>query len=175
MIGDLQVIGPQFTRRVHIAASSTRIEYGEPVMSTASLSSGAASSNEFALAAADFLVSAGTQTLGGIALKGTLPFKTGTVTAQWLPLMAPLMGGAIRGKAETASAADTDAEILAVHGDAVLVDYNSTGASDGGELYTIKAASADTSMFTVVGGDAARGTLDISVYPTAYRTNQDIS
>jgi hypothetical protein len=175
MRGDLQVIGPQFSRRLHQAASSTRVEYGEPMISTSTLSSGAASSNEWVLAAADFLVSAGTQTFGGIAMKGSTPFRTGTVTASYIHARTPLMGGTIRGKAETAAAADTDAEILAVQGDAVLVDYNSTGGSDGGELYTIKAASADTSLFQVAWGDSARGTLDIFIYPTVYRTNQDIS
>jgi len=175
MRADLTVLGPAYTRQRHIAASSTRIEYGEPVYTTATLTSGAASANEYVLAAADFPV-LGTHTFGGVALKGTLPFKTGTVVAQYLNCACPIPeAGIIRGKAESFAAADTAAEILAVYGDAVLVDYNATGGSDGGELYTIKAASADTSGFQVVGGNPTRGTLDVEVYPSAYRTDQDVT
>jgi hypothetical protein len=176
MRADLTVLGPAYTRKRHIAASSTRIEYGEPVYSTATLTNGVASSNEWVLAAADFPV-LGTHTFGGVALKGTLPFKTGTVVAQYLNCACPIPeAGIIRGKAETVANADTAAELLGLIGDVTLVDYNSTGGSDGGELYTIKeTASADTSGFQIVDGNTTRGTLDVEVYATAYRTDQDVT
>jgi len=175
MRGDLSVIGLQFTRPRKVAASATRFEAGEPLYSTATMSSGVASSNTWVLAAADFPV-LGTHTFGGVALKGALPYKTGTLVAQTATCACPApMAGIIRGKAKTAASYDTAAEILAVLNDAVLIDYNSTGAPDGGELYTVDVAAADTSGFAIVDGNPAKSTLDVEVYATVYRIDQDVS
>lgn len=174
MKGDLSVIGPQFHRRRDVAASATRFEVGEPLISTATLTAGVASANTFALAAADFVIN-GTNWLGGIVMKLAAPYKTGTLTAQSCMAACPIpYAGVIRGKAETAASVDTASELLGVIGDVTRVDYNATGGSDGGELYTVKEAAAqDTDLFAIVDGNFAKSLLDISVDPLAYRIDND--
>ena len=176
MRADLSVVGIQTTRLRRIAASSTRFEVGEPIYSKATMSSGIASDNNWVLATEDF-PTAGTHTLGGVAIKGSLPYKTGTLVAQTTICACPVPhAGLIRGKAETAGNIDTDAELLAILNDATLIDYSATGASDGGQLYTIKdTAGADTSMLAIIDGNIAKGTLDVEVYATAYRIDQDVT
>lgn len=170
MLGDLQVIGPQVSLPVNIAASATRYEVGEPLHSTATQSSGAATGNTYVLAAADTPV-IGTYRLGGIAMKRCIPLDTGTVTAHKTQVARPVpQAGRIRGKAETSGNVDTAAELLAIIGDYTLIDYNSTGGTDGGELYTIKdTASADTSGLEIFDGNTSHGTLDVLVDNRAYR------
>ena len=104
-------------------------------------------------------------------MKESLPLTTGTLVAQTALASCPIPDlGRIRGKGETAASVDSDAEILGLIGDVTLIDYNATGASDGGELYTIKElASANTSGLEIVEGNAAKGTLDVLVDPRAYR------
>jgi len=177
MRADLSVVGFAQSLPRRVAASATRFEAGEPLLAaSATLSSGAASANVFTLAAIDSVV-IGTDTFGGIAIKGALPFKTGTLTAQTTFTSNPIPWlGRIRGRAETVASVDTDAEILLIINDVTLIDYNATGASDGGELYTIQeVASADTSAFTIVEGNAAKQTLDVTVDGRAYRLANDIS
>jgi len=95
------------------------------------------------------------------------------LVAQTAVAMCPIPNsGYLRGKAETAANIDTAAELLAIINDLVLIDYNATGGTDGGELYTIKdAASADTSAFTITKGDTFKGTLDVTVDARAYRND----
>lgn len=176
MRADLSVIGPSFTRTRRVAASSTRFEAGEPLYSKATLSSGAASDNNWVIAAEDFPV-LGTHTFGGVAINGALPFKTGTLVAQSAICSCPIPeAGLLRGKAETAANIDTAAELLAIINDVTLVDYAATGGTDGGELYTIKnAASADTSGLQIVDGNIAKGLLDVAVSYPCYRIDNDIS
>jgi len=171
MRGDLQVIGLQGTFSVRVAASATRFEAGEPLHSLAALTTGTADVNTYVLAVADTPV-IGTHKLGGIALKGALPFSTGTLVAQKVPLARPVAGiGKIRGRAETAASIDTESEILGILQDASLIDYNATGATDGGELYTLKEgdSGADTSGLEFVDGNRVKGTLDAVVDDRAYR------
>jgi hypothetical protein len=176
MRGDLSVIGLQFTRPRKIAASATRFEAGEPIVSTITMSSGVASSNTWTIAAADFVV-LGTNTLGGVATKGALPYKTGTLVAQTVICACPVpMAGILRGRAQVVASVDTAAELLLILNDTALVDYNSTGASDGGELYTIiETATSDTSGFAIVDGNPAKGSLDVEAYATIYRIDQDVT
>ena len=170
MRGDLSVIGQQTTRKVRIAASATRYEVGEPIHNVGTQSSGASTSNTFVLAAADTPV-IGTHRLGGVAISRCLPLSTGTIVAHTAIVARPIAnGGFIRGKGETAANIDTDAELLGIIGDVTLIDYNATGGTDGGELYTIKdVASADTSGLEIITGNIAKGTLDVIVDPRAYR------
>jgi len=170
MKNDLQVLDLQVDFPVRIAASATRYEVGEPIHSVATQSSGVASANTYVLAAADTPV-VGTHRLGGIAKKRCLPLTSGTVVAHETLVNRPAPdSGRIRGKGETAANVDTDAEILLLIQDYTLIDYNSTGGSDGGELYTIKeTASADTSGLEIVAGNAANGTLDVVVHARAFR------
>lgn len=174
MRADLSVIGPaqvSLTRR--FAASATRYEVGEPIHRTDNtLSSGAATNNTWVLAAADTPV-IGTHIFGGIALSRCLPLVTGTVVAHIGKAAVPFPDiGLMRGRAENITSADTDAELLLILNDAVLIDYNSTGGTDGGELYTIKElAGADTSGLTIINGNPAKSTLDVTVDQRAFRSD----
>lgn len=170
MRADLQVIGFSNTLPRRIAASATRYEVGEPLHSVATSSSGAASVNTYVLAAADTPV-IGTHRFGGVAIRQAQPLITGTIVAHETMAACPIPSvGRIRGKAETATSVDTDSEILGLIGDYVLIDYNSTGGADGGELYTVKnAASADTSALEIVFGDPVKQTLDVTIDGRGYR------
>jgi len=174
---DLETVGFAQTLPRRIAASATRFESGEPCyLDGATLSSGVASSNTYELMDADGIV-IGTDTWGGIFMKESRPVTTGTLVAQTAMCACPIPNlGRIRGRAETVASVDTDAEILLLINDVTLIDYNSTGGSDGGELYTIKeTASADTSAFTIVEGNPAKQTLDVVVDGRAYRIANDIT
>jgi len=167
---DLEVSGMFGTLRVRQAAAATRVEAGEPMHSLAALTTGTADVNVYVLAAADTPV-IGTHKLGGVALKGSNPFSTGTVVASEIALARSIpYVGILRGKAEVAASIDTEAEILNILQDVTLIDYNSTGGDGGGELYTIKEADsgADTSGIEIVDGNAAKGTLDCVVVAAAY-------
>jgi len=172
--GDLQVRGPQVSLPRRVAASATRFEIGEPLYSAATLSSGVASANTYVLAAADFVTN-GTNYFGGIAIKRCLPLTTGTLIAQTVVTTNPIpYAGRIQVKVETSGNVDTDAETLALIGDVTRIDYDATGAADGGELYTVKdTAGQDTDLFQILEGDAAAGTLDLLVDPLAYRIDND--
>ena len=177
MKGDLTVSGPASTLNFRVAASATRFDVGEPLYWDGTTnSSGAISVNTVELMDNDGIV-IGTDTFAGVAIKGARPFVTGTVVAHETLSACPIgEAGLIEGNAETAANIDTAAELIAITGDLVLIDYNSTGASDGGPLYTIQdTASADTSAFTIRGGNTSLGTLKVSVDVRAYRTANDIS
>lgn len=176
MRGDLKVVGAQNALPRRIAASATRFEAGEPCHTDATLTTGAASSNTWVLAAADTVV-LGTYTFGGVFVKNASPIDTGTLVAQTAMCSCPVPHlGRIRGRAATVANVDTDAEILAIINDVTLIYYSATGASDGGELYTIQdTAAADTSAFQIVEGDYVKQTLDVVVDARAYRLNNDIT
>lgn len=168
------MIGLQTQVPRYIAASATRFEVGEPLHSLATLSSGVANVNTYVLAAADTPV-IGTHKFGGIAVKQARPIDTGTIAAQLTVAACPVpYVGIIRGKTEVATNADTLSELTGLIQDVTLIDYNSTGGADGGELYTIKdVAGADTSGLEIVDGNTAKGLLDVVVAAQAYR--HDIS
>lgn len=170
MRNDLQVIGFAQTMPRRIAAGATRYEVGEPLHSVATSTSGAASVNTYVLAAADTPV-IGTHRFGGIAMLMALPIPTGTLVAHKVNAACPIPSlGKIRGKGEVYANIDTEAEILGIIGDYTLIDYNATGGTDGGELYTIKeTVSADTSGLEIVDGNVAKGTLDVTIDARAYR------
>lgn len=170
MRADLSVVGFAQSIPRRIAASATRYEVGEPLHGLGTLSSGVINTNTFVLAAADTPV-IGTHKFGGIAIKNCQPFKTGTVVAHETVASCPVPWlGRIRGKAEVATNVDTDSELIGVIGDATLIDYNSTGGTDGGELYTIKdVASADTSGLEIVDGFITTGLLEVVVDGRSYR------
>lgn len=172
MLADLRVIGPAASFGRYLAASQTAIMAGEPLHSTSVRTSGAGNSNVYVLAAADTPV-VGTHQFGGVAQKSSENGAAGTTKAQFLVTANPVPNvGRIRGKAETAANVDTLAELVGLLSDSVLIDYNSTGGADGGELYTIKdAASADSSGLEIVGGNPALGELEVCVDARAYRTD----
>ena len=172
MVADLRVIGPAAVFNRYMAASQTDVKAGEPLHSVGVRTSGASNANVYTLAAADTPV-IGTHQFGGVAIKNSENNAAGTTLAQFLPTANPVPEiGRIRGKAETAANVDTLAELVAILQDSVLIDYNSTGGADGGQLYTIKdAASADSSGLQVVGGNTALSELEVTVSALAYRTD----
>ena len=170
MRADLQVIGFAQTIPRRIAASATRYEVGEPLHGLGTLTAGVINTTTFVLAAADTPV-IGTHRFGGIAMTKALPYPTGTLVAHTAKASCPIPNlGRIRGKSEVTTTMDTEAELTGLIGDTVLIDYSATGASDGGELYTIKdAASANTSGLEIVDGNPSKGTLEVHVDVRAYR------
>lgn len=173
---DLKVTGQQADFPFRAAASDTRWEAGEPIYSDTTLSSGldvagsAVAVNKYELCQADCPV-IGTNKLGGVAVKGSLPFSTGTLIAQRGVAARPIpWSGFLHGTAQTAGSMDTEAELLLIIGDVTLIDYNATGASDGGELYTIiQTATADTSGLQIVDGNPAKYELICQVDGRSYR------
>ena len=93
------------------------------------------------------------------------------VVEQFLNAAIPVPNvGRVRGKAQTAGSVDTLTELALLIGDVTLIDYSATGASDGGQLYTIiEVATADTSGLEIVGGNPALSTLDVVADARAYR------
>lgn len=170
MRGDLTVSGIQTTKSVRIAASATRFVAGEPLHNLGALTNGVTSVNTYVLAAADTPV-IGTHIFGGVALKDALPQPTGTVVAHETHVARPIAwAGVIRGRAQTTASIDTSSELIGVIGDVTLIDYNATGGTDGGELYTIiETVTADTSGLEIVDGNTFKGTLDVVVDGRAYR------
>ena len=178
MRGDLSVIGLAQTLPRRIAASVTRYEAGEPLYSDSTLTTGAdtdgsaVAANTWEIPAVDILT-IGSHRFGGIATSLCQPVSGGTVLAHTAMSKCPIPNiGRIRGVGETAANWDTDAEILAVIGDVTHIDYNATGAPDGGELYTIKLAAgtpADTAGFEICDGNAAKQTIDVLVDFRCYR------
>lgn len=170
MRADLEVVGFANTMPRRVAASATRYEVGEPLHGVGTHSSGVMSTNEFVLAAADTPV-IGTHRFGGVAAKRPTPVTTGTLVAHTTMAACPVPWvGRLRGVAENTGSVDTDSEILGIIGDVTLIDYSAAGASDGGELYTIKeVASADTSGLEIVEGNKATGRLDVVLDGRAYR------
>lgn len=170
MIADLRVQGPQAAIKRYVVSGGTAIEAGEPMHNLGTMSSGASSVNTFVLAAADTPV-IGTHRFGGVAVKKSELAANGTTIEQFVTCAVPVpYAGRIRGKAEVTANVDTMTELALLLGDTVLIDYSATGASDGGQLYTIKdAASADTSGLELVSGNPALGTLDVAVDARAYR------
>lgn len=174
MRGDLSVHGMQGSIRVRQAASATRVEAGEPMGATNTYTTGTSNVNVYALIAADNFPTIGTNKLGGVALKGSNPFATGTVVASEIALARPVpQVGVLRGRATDSSAIDTDAELLAILQDVTFIEYDATGAVDGGEDYTINEADSgsDAAGLEIVDGNVAKGTLDVIVDNRAYRSD----
>ena len=167
---DLRTIGPSAAWGRYLVSGGTAIQAGEPLHSVATLTNGVASANTYVLAAADTPV-IGTHKFGGIAQEPSENVAAGTVKQQFLNCMNPIPYiGRVRGKAETFASVDTLTELALFIQDLALIDYNATGAADGGELYTIKeVASADTHGLEIVGGIPALGLLDVTVDARAYR------
>jgi len=166
---DLKVVGPAAIFPRYFVSGGTAIQAGEPVHSVATYSGGEASANTMVLAAADTPV-IGTHNFGGVANEDSKNVAAGTVAEQWLNVATPApCVGRVRGKAEVTASVDTLTELALLIMDKVLIDYNSTGATDGGQLYTIKvAASADTSGGTLVYGNVHTQELDIVIDSRAY-------
>lgn len=170
MRADLKAIGPKAIFPHYLVAGGTKIRVGEPTHNLATWTSGAASVNTAVLAAADTPV-IGTHSFTGIANETAVLAAAGTVLEQMLNMALPVpYVGRIRGKATTAANVDTLTELALIIDDLVLIKYASTGASDGGPLYTIKdSATANTSGLQIKSGNVATQELDVTVAAQAYR------
>ena len=166
---DLKVVGPAAIFSRYLVAGGTAIQVGEPVHSVATYTSGVASANTMVLAAADTPV-IGTHNFGGVANENSTNVAAGTVAEQFLNVAVPVPNiGRIRGLAETLANINTLTELALIIMDKSLIDYNSTGASDSGELYTIKdTAAADVNGLIIVGGNTALQTIDAVVDARAF-------
>lgn len=169
---DLRVIGPAAAIPRWLVSGGTGIQAGEPLHSLAALTAGIADVNTYVLAAADTPV-IGTHKFGGIANEPSDNVAAGTVKQQSLNCACPVPYiGRIQGKAETAASVDTLTEAILLAQDAVLIDYNATGAPDGGQLYTIKeVGSADTSGLEIVNFIPALSLLEVTIDARAYRND----
>lgn len=169
---DIKVIGPAASWGRYLVAGGTAIEAGEPVHSLATLSSGVASVNTYVLQAADGPV-VGTHKFGGIALKSSENAAAGTVLEQYLPCSMPVPHiGRMRAKGETSTDWDTASELALLVQDVTVFDWNATGASDGGELYTIKTQQgtpADDGGLEIVGGNPALSEVEVTIDARCYR------
>jgi hypothetical protein len=173
MKADLKVIGPKAIFPRFVTSGGTNIKVGEPLHTVGDThSSGEASVNTAVLAAADTPV-IGTHLFRGIANEDSLNAAAGTTLSQYLNAACPVPYiGRIKGKAFITTEIDTQSELNLIIGDYTLIDYNATGAPDGGELYTIITdATADTSGLEVVGGNPALQTLEVTVAAQAYRSD----
>lgn len=173
MKNDLQVIGISCgVRPFRVAASATRFYAGEPIHSAQTYSSGAIGGNTWIVAANDTPL-VGTYMLGGIASRDAQVNSSGTVITQKGEVIVPLpWASRIRGKAETTASVNTDAELLAILYDVTLIDYNSTGSSLSGPLYTLKeTVTTDAGGLTIIDGDIVKGTLDTIVDFRALRND----
>lgn len=161
---DLRTVGISAgARPFRVAASATRFYAGEPMNFAGTYSSGAASVNTVVVLT-DGKPVVGTDNLVGISAKDAT--GTGTVVAHTTQVVVPIPEVTlIRGKAKSAAAIDTDAELLAILWDVVLFDLT-TG------VYTIdQAAAADTSGLRVQNGNISKGTLDVTVDVRAMRAD----
>lgn len=163
---DLSTVGISAgVRPYRVAASATRGYVGEPINSLGVRTNGVADVNTVVVLT-DGKPVIGTDAFCGIAAANMVVDSSATVTAQTLGVVHPIADVTIiRGKAKTAASVDTDSELLGFLFDAVLFDLTSTA-------YTIdEVGAADTSGLTIVNGDIAKNTLDVTVEARALRTD----
>ncbi len=152
-------------RTFRVAASATRFYTGEPINFAGTYTSGVASVNTVVVMT-DAKPVIGTDLMVGIAAKDAEVNSSGTVTAHKTQVTVPIpYVTKIRGKAKTTTNVDTDSELLGVLWDVVLFDLTAA-------VYTIdETAAADTSGLTIVDGNIAKQTLDVTVDARAMRAD----
>lgn len=158
---DLRVVGPSYNKEYAVAAGATAINVGEPVILGGALTSGASAANT-AVVLTDGKPVIGTDNFGGLAARDS--DHTASVAGTVLLTRIYPSVSEIWGKAKSAAAIDTPAELLAILFDAVLFDLTSS-------VYTIdQAAAANTSGLTIVDGNTAKGELGVTVDARAMRS-----
>src|SRR3990167_987355 len=165
---DISVIGISGgNRECRVAASATRARVGEPINCVNTYTSGVGATNTVTQAAdATPVISTATTFHVGICAKDFEVDSAGTVTAHKTLVTVPIPSVTrYRGLAKTAANIDTDSELLGLLWDLVLFDLTGTA-------FTIdETAAADTSGLTIVGGNTAKGTVDVTVDARALRTD----
>ncbi len=155
MRGDIKIVdsagyGVVPSRTYQTASGSTAIRAGEPVVLTT------IGSSVFASAAADATPVIGTSYTLGIAASDST--HTASV-AGFVEVFLPLPGVVYRGKAKSAAAADTAAEIAALANKRSVFDLTSS-------VYTLDTAAADgaTNGLIYTGtGDASNSEVDFQI------------
>lgn len=161
---DLALVGVSAgARQFRVAASATRFYAGEPINFLGTYSSGAANVNTVVVLT-DGKPIIGTDSFVGIAAQDVAVDTSAVVTAQKVYVDVPLpYSTMIRGRAKSATAIDTDTELLGILWDYVLFDLTAA-------VYTIdQAAAGNTSGLTIQNGNIALGTLDVYVDARAMR------
>ena len=157
-------MGLSFPNRFRVAASATRGYSGEPIINTASYTTGVATVNTVAVLT-DGLPVIGTDTFVGIARDSMQVNSAGTVVAHKLNVAVPIANGTkLRAKHKTAASADTDSEVLGLFFDIAIFDLTTA-------VYTWDPSTADTGAFIVRDGNAAKATLDCVVDARAMRVD----
>lgn len=157
---DFKVIGMAARQPFRVAASATRGYVGEPMINTATYSSGVASANTIVVAVDDD-VTVVTEQFVGVLAKDMEVNSAGTVVAHRTNVDVPFpMITRIEAAVKTASTADTESEAIGLLNDIYMIDLTST-------TYTWDAAGADTAGFTAAWYNVARAALQCVVDPRA--------
>jgi hypothetical protein len=165
-LGDISVIGLSGgVRTFRVAAAATRYNAGEPMNVLPAISSGAAVVNTIVVLT-DAKPRVATDQFVGVAAVSAP--GTGTLVAHKAFVSVPIPYiTKLRGRAKTAANVDTDSELLGVLWD--VVDFDLTAGA-----YTIDdTAASNASGLTVVDGNIAKSTLDVTVDARVMR--KDIS
>lgn len=167
---DLRVIGPAAIYGHYVVSGGTAIQAGEPIHSLGTPTSGENNVNTYVLMATSGPI-IGSHAFGGVAVKASENAAAGTTNTQYLPTAVVVPNvGRIRGKATTSTEADTATELAGLIGDATVINYDGTGAADGGELYTILSnPTTNTHGCRIVGGNTALAELEVVVDDRVYR------
>lgn len=152
----MKVIGQCMRQPFRIAASATRGYVGEPMINTATYSSGVASANVIVVAVDDD-VTVVTEQFVGILAKDMEVDSAGTVVAHRTVVDMPFPQlTRIEAAAKTSSTADTESEAIGLLHDICVIDLTSS-------VYTWDAAGADTAGFQVAWYNVARAALQCTV------------
>jgi hypothetical protein len=158
--GDFKVINMCARQPFRIAASATRGYVGEPMINTATHSSGVASANTIVVAVDDD-VTVVTEQFVGVLAKDMEVNSAGTVVAHRTNVDVPFAQiTRIEAAVKTASTADTETEAIGLLHDIYMIDLTSS-------TYTWDAAGADTAGFTALWYNVARAALQCVVDPRA--------
>jgi hypothetical protein len=169
-LADLRVVGPSASFGHYVVAGGTAIQAGEPIHSLGTPTGGENNVNTYVLMAVSGPV-IGSHAFGGVALKSSENAAAGTTLTQYLNTVVPVANvGRIIGKATTSTEADTATELAGLIGDATVINYDGTGAADGGELYTILSnPTTNTHGLKIVGGNPALAELEVVADDRVFR------
>lgn len=149
---------------MRVAASATRGYAGEPLICTATYTTGVATVNTVVVAT-DGTGVIGTDVVAGLSLSNFAVNSAGTVVAQKITVGVPIpFVTKWRGKHKTTASADTDSEVLGLMWDIALFDLTSA-------VYTWDPSTGDTGAFIVRDGNPTRSTLDCVIDPRGMRVD----
>lgn len=151
--GDLEVIGPAYEKVRRTKANNTLLNCGEPAMIVNTNYAGALTDAKPVVATDNFL-----------GITNSVDTRTASLDGKVSVMMPVPAIGIIRGKAKSAAAVDTDAELLALLFTFVLFDLTTSS-------YTIDTAvAANSNGLRIEDGNITRGTVDVSVDGRNLRT-----